>query len=64
MRLVFEVPGPVIITTTGKGMVSKGLFIICTSVCSEEGLAVAQEPLWTAGYDGPGVFINRRNQRL
>ena len=28
----------------------------------EEGLPVKDVPLWTAGYDGPYVIINRRNE--
>ena len=27
-----------------------------------EGLGIADIPLWTAGYDGPNVIINRRNE--
>ena len=31
-------------------------------LAAAEGLAVSDIPLWTAGYDGPAVIINRRNE--
>ena len=31
-------------------------------LAEEEGLSVKDVPLWTAGYDGPSVIINRRNE--
>eukprot|EP00088_Acartia_fossae_P018086 TRINITY_DN20396_c0_g1_i5.p1 TRINITY_DN20396_c0_g1~~TRINITY_DN20396_c0_g1_i5.p1 ORF type:complete len:194 (+),score=37.65 TRINITY_DN20396_c0_g1_i5:29-610(+) len=32
------------------------------TMAAEEGVNVADVPLWTAGYDGPNVIINRRNE--
>merc|ERR1712131_150340 len=31
-------------------------------MAQEEGLSVKDVPLWTAGYSGPSVIINRRNE--
>ena len=32
------------------------------TLASEEGFIVKDIPLWTAGYSGPSVIINRRNE--
>ena len=32
------------------------------SLATEEGLVVKDVPLWTGGYSGPSVIINRRNE--